>query len=454
LSVHTRQRRSITIAIVLAVALLAALPVGARAQLPTTPRYRTDGLWILDGEGRHLVLRGVNVSGAEFTPTNKPLAWGPDEFVRLKALGFSVVRLPIAWANLEPTQGHYDAAAIKRARDIVRWAGDAGLKVVLDMHQWMWSPCFGGNGMPAWATSHCPVTPPTDPATGAALIELAATDFWRQPELQTAFADAWAAVATAVGNPPYLLGYDILNEPQPGAYPPEVFETQVLVPFFRAVGARLRAINPGALLFIEPSALRNVVKATSTFPMAIGLDNVVYEPHQYGVTSLNDAAGNTGDVAGPRQFELDLQADVAQARLMGAALWIGEWGYVNKDATITYQPERYIPDDLDAQDALLIGSAYWGDFGRDVWPFLPDIQAQLARITPIAVAGTPVTMSTGEHSMSLTWDATPGVTLIAIPGGLHPHVQVTTGHATWKVHGDTVRVRTPGNERVSITITA
>ena len=437
--------------VALAVGALTAVPAGAK---PAKNGYRTDGLWILDGQGRHLVLRGVDVSGGEFTPTDKPLAWGPEEFVHLKQLGFSVVRLPIAWALIEPVKGRYDQAALQRAHDIVQWAGQAGLTVVLDMHQWMWSPCFGGNGMPVWATAGCPATPPTDPATGAALIEAAATDFWQHPDLRAAFTRAWAAVATAVGKPPYLLGYDLFNEPQPGAYPPEVFETQVLVPFYRQVAARLRAINPGALLFIEPSVLHGTVFATATFPQPIGIENVVYEPHQYGVTSVNDAAGDTGDFAGPDQFGPDLQADIAQAQLMDAALWVGEWGYVKKDATLTYQPDKYIPDDLDAQDRLLVSSAYWGDFGRAVWPFTPDIQAQLARITPIAVAGTPTSMSTGLKAMSLTWRSTGGETLIAIPAGLHPTVRITAGKATARLAGDTLHVTAGPHQTITIRVAA
>src|SRR5581483_12294057 len=116
--------RSLRVAIALALSVLALVPAAASARAAKSG-YHTDGLWVLDGEGRHLVLRGVNVSGGEFTPTGKPLAWGPEEFVHLKQLGFNVVRLPIAWANIEPTKGHYDAAAIQRAHDIVQWAGQA-----------------------------------------------------------------------------------------------------------------------------------------------------------------------------------------------------------------------------------------------------------------------------------------------------------------------------------------
>src|SRR5438105_2871011 len=88
-----------------------------------TPRFATSGRWIIDGAGRKLVLRGLNAMGAEFTATNRPLPYGPADFAAMAASGATVVRLPIAWANIEPTPGHYDAGALARARTIVQQAG-------------------------------------------------------------------------------------------------------------------------------------------------------------------------------------------------------------------------------------------------------------------------------------------------------------------------------------------
>src|SRR4029077_17729504 len=99
-----------------------------------------------------------------------------------------------------------------RARQIVADAGAAGLLVVLDMHQWNWSPCYGGNGMPEWATNPCPHI--TSTSTAGPVIEAPAeTAFWASSDLQAAFAKAWVADATAVGNPPNLLAHHLLPQP-------------------------------------------------------------------------------------------------------------------------------------------------------------------------------------------------------------------------------------------------
>ena len=380
---------------------------------------------MLDGQGRHLVLRGEDVSGAEYTPTTQALPYDAADFRAIRALGADVVRLPIAWALIEPTEGHFDQAAIDRARQIVAWAGAAGLHVVLDMHQYLWSPCFDGNGMPPWAVPNCPTTPPTTIAGQEADTLVGENAFWHSPTLQSDFAAAWVRVAKAVGQPSYLLGYDILNEPGPGLIPNEVFEQSYLAPFYRAVGARLRAVDPGALLFLEPSILNGLVNGSSEFLGPIGLDRVVYEPHQYGADSFNaDSVVSVADVGGPSQFAPDLAIDLAVARRIGAAVWLGEWGAITSPTSV--EPDSYVADDLTAQDSVLLGSAYWSyDSAADQ----PGIEAQLRRISPMAIAGTPESFSTGTRVMSLAWVSDGGETLISVPSGCDPAVRVTQGSA-------------------------
>jgi endoglycosylceramidase len=163
------------------------------------PRFSTHGQWITDAQGRDLFLRGVDVSGDEYTATTQPLPYGPADFRAMRAAGVTVVRLPIAWALIEPTPGQFDQAAIDRAVQIVNWAGAAGLLVVLDMHQYIWTSCFGGLGMPRWAVPNCPATPPTNEVSQLTDILTAENYFWKDPALQSDFAQAWVRVAQAVG---------------------------------------------------------------------------------------------------------------------------------------------------------------------------------------------------------------------------------------------------------------
>jgi endoglycosylceramidase len=420
----------------LLVALSVGLPVGGAAGgagngAAAVPRYGTKGLWITDAQGRDLFLRGVDVTGAEDTPTEDPLPYGPADFKTMRADGVTVVRLPIAWANIEPTEGHYDEAAIARAVQIVDWAGAAGLRVVLDMHQYEWADCFGGNGMPRWTVPDCPATPPANVAQTEADDLIAENAFWHSPTLQSDFAQAWVQVARALRHPYFLMGYDILNEPGPGLIPNEIFEQDYLAPFYRQVGSALRAVDPGALLFVEPSILNGIVNGSSQFLGPIGLPRLVYEPHQYGLDSFNaDAAVGVADVAGPAQFAPDLAIDLTVARRMDAAVWLGEWGAINP--AVSVRPTNYVEDDLSEQDQFLLGSDYWS---YDSSLRGPDtaIGAQLTRLTPDAIAGTPTSIATGTQSMTMSWQSDGGQTLVSFPASCRPVTTIVRGMARTQV---------------------
>jgi endoglycosylceramidase len=435
-------------------ALMGALvptAVGARPPLPA-PRYATNGLWVTDAQGRDLFLRGVDVTGAEDTPTSQPLPYGPADFRAMRAAGATVVRLPIAWAMIEPAPGIFDQAAIARAVEIVDWAGAAGLRVVLDMHQYLWSGCFGGNGIPNWAVPDCPATPPTNVAEQEADVLVAQNTFWHSPALQGDFTQAWLRVARALGHPYFLLGYDILNEPGPGLIPNEIFEAQYLAPFYRSVGSALRAVDPGSLLFVEPSVLNGLVNGSSQFLGPLGLSRVVFEPHQYGVVSFNaDTMVGAADVAGPSQFLPDLTIDFAVAKRIGSAIWLGEWGAINP--AVSLRPTAYVEDDLTAQDHFLLGSAYWSYDASRRGPNTA-LGAQMTRLTPDAIAGTPESISTGTSQLTLSWVSDGGQTLLSYPSGCVPHVTMVAGVATMVVlAGDYVGVTAPSGTHATVQVT-
>jgi hypothetical protein len=432
---HTARVVGVVVACVCATA---AMTVPASAARPLAgPRYGTNGLWVTDAQGRDLFLRGVDVSGDEYIPTSDPLNYDAADFVAMRADGVTVVRLPIAWANIEPEPGQFDPAAIARAVQIVDWAGAAGLRVVLDMHQYIWTTCFGGLGMPTWAVPNCPAKPPSNVAGQEADILVAENAFWHSPTLQAAFTQAWVQVAEAVGHPYFLMGYDILNEPGPGLIPNEVLEQAYLAPFYRAVGTALRNVYPGGLLFVEPSILNGLVNGVSEFLGPIGLPRVVYEPHQYGAVSFNaDAVVGVADVAGPTQFVPDLTIDLAVARRMDAAVWLGEWGAINP--AVSLRPTQYVIDDLTEQDHFMLGSSYWSYDSSLTGPNTA-IGAQLTRITPDAISGTPTSIVTGTRSMTMSWRAAGGTTLVSYPAGCTPVTTVLAGSAPAQiVSGDYV----------------
>ncbi|MEP7106055.1 MAG: cellulase family glycosylhydrolase, partial [Chloroflexota bacterium] len=154
--------------------------------------------FIADDQGRRVILRGVVAAGlvdywtgsdpsaltplpyfpvdpAAYAggacPANSSQTWIPpvcrNDLAEMRALGFNVLRLSLSWSLLEPAPGRYDEHYLARIAQVVGWAREEGIYVILDMHQNAYSrylgraaPLPGGekpglndyDGAPAWAT--------------------------------------------------------------------------------------------------------------------------------------------------------------------------------------------------------------------------------------------------------------------------------------------------------------
>ena len=235
------------------------------------------GTEILDANGKPLILRSINVGGGAKLPSVPDLRSDDDSFLattdvsfvgrplpldealthfaRIRSWGFNCIRLVMTWEAIAHG-GPYaiDTDYLIYLDNLVKLAGEAGLRVVLDMHQDVWSRWSGGDGAPRWtfAVAGLDVTRFTD--HGAAVLhsqadtyphlvwatnhtKLAAatmfTLFWAgevyAPEattitqdgqivtiqrfLQDAYTRAWVAVAQALGHHDNVVGYDLMNEP-------------------------------------------------------------------------------------------------------------------------------------------------------------------------------------------------------------------------------------------------
>lgn len=245
------------------------------------------GPFLLDAQGRRLELHGVNLvakCGADTVASHAPGSpclpggpgsspgyvltpnardpgrrFGPREAATLAKLGFSVVRLGIIWAGLEPGPAGAGAddprycskhlpgtpftalgaadpyrqatvdAYLNQVGRVVKLLARAGIRVLLDLHQDAWGRPFGNSGgatpwmsegAPAWATctSGAPFERPaswqsayTDPAVNAALQHFWANDV--SGDLQGQYIRVLAAVARHFASNRDVLGYELFNEP-------------------------------------------------------------------------------------------------------------------------------------------------------------------------------------------------------------------------------------------------
>ena len=148
-STSTRTPRRLLAA--LALWLLATAGLAHAAEPPAGGFLRTEGPYIVDPQGRVVILRGFNTGNIAKDGVN---VYGPLQQelpTRNPAWGFNCMRLVFVWEGLEPTPGAYDEAYLKRLEELVAICHAAGVWAVLDMHQDLFSRRYGGDGAPAWA---------------------------------------------------------------------------------------------------------------------------------------------------------------------------------------------------------------------------------------------------------------------------------------------------------------
>ena len=267
-----------------AVVLLAVMATPAPAAAPDK-LLTQKGRWLVDQQGRVVVLHGVNqvskLKADGYLPSR--LGFGADDAAAIAGMGFNTVRTGFHHAGLAPAAGQYSAAYLADLKRTVQLLEEQDLHVLIDYHQDMYNERYQGNGMADWAT----VDSVPGPATAVPSCNLgfpgnmfACPPLWeaydrffglngRTPEtgprsktLQAEFAEAWVRVAEVFRDEPGVFGYDIYNEPHPGSQvlgclnPVGCTEEAeaALTTFSRLVAGELRKVDPRTTVYYEPYA--------------------------------------------------------------------------------------------------------------------------------------------------------------------------------------------------------
>ena len=351
-----------------------------------------------------------------------------DDFAQMRAIGFNVVRLVLNWSQLEPHPGVYSTTYLDRVAQVVGWARQQGIYLILDMHQDQYSryilpvdkaaapsgcsPSGGGDGAPGWAVQ-------SDGKPGCALYGIdelnpaesaAFANFWQNSPvdgpkgqapgtgLQDHYIGALAALANRFENDPTVLGYELMNEPQPGslgslpAANGYQASSQELYPFYTRAIEALTGVRDGLptctagaptslsntcaypklasvsrqQIFFEPLAYRNLLdfsiqvsKPFTTYP------NIVFAPHvyTYAFTFEQDLLGLPAKPGGyPPDFTFGYQTAEAEAQAMHSAVFVTEFGDSSStDATI-------LAGELAAQESTQTGGTLWAWKGLSATP--------------------------------------------------------------------------------------
>jgi endoglycosylceramidase len=257
--------------------LLAQLALVAGADAKPKPPLAHEGRWFTDAGGRVVILHGHNMvfKVRSYRPAEPD--FGADDARWLQRHGFNTIRLGIIYKGLEPEppeggEPQYRDGYLRSIAKTESQLARRGVFTLLDFHQDLYNERFQGEGWPDWQVLDDGV--PSEPQQGFpanyivnAGLQRAFDNFWANTEaegrgLQDAYGDAWAHVAAKFRDRPYVVGYDILNEPWPGSafnsdncFNPmgcATFDETTLGPFNERVIAAIRETDPETLIFYEP----------------------------------------------------------------------------------------------------------------------------------------------------------------------------------------------------------
>ena len=405
---------------------------------------RRQGNWLIDADNRVVMLHGVNVVWklAPYYPPDSAAGFGAADADFLAANGFNVVRLGVLFAGVMPQRGVIDQNYLDQIDRVVQLLAARQIRVLLDFHQDQYNEKFQGEGFPDWAVPRQIL--PDDAKYGFPLdefISLALNGVYDQlwadnGALWAQYQNMAAAVAARWSGQPYLLGYDLLNEPWPGTLWATCFEIDcpvfdsILKKFQESALAGVRTADSSHLAYFEPQQLFDFgapsrmgavddpqlglswhAYCSAELLASTGLpdlpDCLIIEPRdfanaaaqisQLGAVSLLTEFGASDD-----QDDIGRVAGLADQHLTS---WI-YWAYKNYD-----DPTGSASEGLFSNDA-------------DLSTLKPKADL-LIRPYPQAIAGTPTALSfnTTSKAFSLSYapNASTAPTLIFVPSLQYPN---------------------------------
>lgn len=312
-------------ALLVAVAVEAALPVEAAAPAPQLPRLHAQGTRIVDEAGRPVLLRGVNLGGwlveemwmmpfvtqppdgSAFAPIRDHVtlwnvlkgrfgeagarrlrtgfrnAWLDEaDFDRIREAGFNSVRLPFLYDLLDEPGGW---TWLDRG---IEWAARRGLYTVLDLH-----------GAPGRQSA--------DHHTG----EQGVNRLFRDPGDVAEAERVWAKVARRYRDRFEVVAFDLLNEPMGAPNVSTLYTVQDRL--FRAV----RRAAPRTMILVE-EGYTGFEKMP--FPAVSGWDNGVLSMHAYQF----DAKAESDHMARYRSYEKGIDEGLAARQ---TPFYLGEFNF-------------------------------------------------------------------------------------------------------------------------------
>lgn len=197
---------------------------------------RTDGTRFVDAWGREVLLHGVNVVNKD-PRRNYTEVFDSTEMAALGSYGFNVVRLGVIWSGVEPEPGVYNEHYLLEIDEMIRWINQAGMYVLLDMHQDLFGQKFS-DGAPDWATldqglPHYRGAVWSDAYLISPAVQTAFDNFWNNSHaadgagVQDRYVQMWKMLAERYRHHTGIVGFDLMNEPFMGTAAQQVLPLMI-----------------------------------------------------------------------------------------------------------------------------------------------------------------------------------------------------------------------------------
>ncbi|HWM74954.1 MAG TPA: cellulase family glycosylhydrolase [Nocardioides sp.] len=376
---------TVTAAVVLATGLAgsasAAPTVGTdqgSEQGSDPPQLRREGRWLVDEHGRVVILHGLNLvyKRKPYVPPDSVSGFQARDARWLRRHGFNAARVGTLWAGLTPDRpGQADRSYLRKWQRVMDLLAGQKIWMQLDAHQDQWHETYGGEGVPDWAMRRpAPyhllpvVTAPFPLGYWTPETSTVFDEFWANKHgLLDGWVGAWRVAARRWKHQPYLMGYDLINEPWMGLEWPTCLSNgcrgsyrRELQPALERATRAIRRIDRRNIVWWEPQQFAGGQRIDTFFTAPKREPQLGLSWHSYCPEVFYESQGlPIGDVEKCWSFGRDRQRHALhQSRRMRAVPMMSEWGATDNI--------RALQIDAAVADEHLMGWAHWAyKFWRD-----------------------------------------------------------------------------------------
>ena len=446
---------------------------------PINGYIHTSGTAIYDGAGNQVRFFGIDSAALVYGPPTSACpgtnwrAISSQEVANEAQWGFNEVRLAVSWADLEPSAPtsspsglvhNWNVTYLDALSTAVQEYNQAGIAVILDIHQSDWSPAWNkdnskvancqGTGFPLWMF----------PNVSTLSRPQAMCDFYNNvpepgvsenPQDGLVAVEAFLAGYFAPGNATshgQVIAFDMLNEPQSAAG--TSCQGQVgadMLSLYENVGMAIRSADPPVALIYEDYSSSTYEIAGFMLSSPLNMSNAIISVHDYAANWNEPVPSGCENQQALPFYTAHLQ----QAQDFGQPLWIGEFnGFHTQDSCRDSIWQSDVTTNLEFDTANDISWSFWDYTTLSLnLSLLPYLEAGMVGFTPVVAITTPAATAPVSGTLTVTGTVSDGNSIssvqVSLGGGT---AETATGTNSWSAQFDTTALPN-GSDTIAVSAT-